>query len=75
MLAQVPPIAEFVVALEELYSVAFREAQFVGTAGFEVVCGGAGQPLLCRQQTVDAVVEFSTAAAKERSTAAIGLLK
>lgn len=39
MLAQEPPISKLVIALKKFYSVAFCEAQLVGTAGLEIVCG------------------------------------
>lgn len=38
MLSEKPAISEFVVALNQLDTVAFRQAQLVGAAGYEIIC-------------------------------------
>lgn len=38
MAAQEPAIAEFVISLDQLDTIAFTEAQLVGAAGHEIVC-------------------------------------
>lgn len=38
VLSEKPAISEFVVAFNQLDAVAFRQAQLVGAAGYEIVC-------------------------------------
>jgi hypothetical protein len=39
MFSKIPAISEIVVTLDQLYPVAFEQAQFIGAPSFEVVCG------------------------------------
>jgi hypothetical protein len=71
VLAQVPAISEFVVALEQLYAVALRKAQLVGTAGFKVICE-AGRVSHCHVGDKPRAVGPGAALKRARRAEAIG---